>query len=197
MATPIVLRGNTFGGPGQGNVSDDEGGAVFIDAFFRQVIVEDNTFADNVADEDGGGLSVNASQSITLNGNDFLRNEAGEEGGGATIDTCTADITANVFDSNRLTQVEDSLTGGGLLLSGNVCRNAQSLRGAAPVSTSRTTTSWTTRSAAASASASAAARRSTTWRSSRRPTASSATRSTARTRAPAVGWPPLAAARSP
>ena len=135
LGAPIVLRGNTFGGPGQGNVSDDEGGAVFIDAFFRQVIVEDNTFADNVADEAGGGLSVSASQSITLAGNDFLRNEAGEEGGGATIDTCTAEITANLFDSNRLTQVEDSLTGGGLLLSGNVCRNAQGLRGAAPVST--------------------------------------------------------------
>lgn len=127
---PIVLRGNTFGGPDQGNFADDEGGAVYIDAFFRSVIVEDNTFADNLADDDrGGGLQIDASQSATLDGNTFLRNEAGDDGGGAAVETCVADITGNVFDSNRITDVDATLSGGGLFLSGSVCRNSDNVRG--------------------------------------------------------------------
>lgn len=115
---PIVLRGNTF----EGNVADDRGGAVYIDAFLRSVIVDDNVFEQNEADENGGGgLYVDASQSVTLSGNVFDHNQAADDGGGANLNTCAAEITSNVFDGNRIEAVDASLDGGGLFLVGYRC----------------------------------------------------------------------------
>ena len=90
---PVVLRGNTFGGPEQANVADSDGGAVYIEARFR---------------------------SVTLDGNTFTGNEAGEDGGGAAVNTCRAEITDNVFTSNRISGSSNP-DGGGLFLSGNSC----------------------------------------------------------------------------
>ena len=119
---PVVLRGNTFGGPEQGNAADSDGGAVAIDANFRSVTVEDNTFSDNVSDNDrGGGLSIGEAGSVTLAGNTFTGNEAGDDGGGASVEACRAEITGNVFTSNKSEAVDASLDGGGLYLSGSAC----------------------------------------------------------------------------
>jgi parallel beta-helix repeat protein len=120
--SPIVLRGNTFGGPEDGNHADDRGGAVFIDAFFRSVVVDDNVFEQNEADENGGGgLYIDASQSVTLSGNVFEDNRGGDDGGGANVDTCAAEITSNVFDGNRIEAVDATLDGAGLYLIGSRC----------------------------------------------------------------------------
>lgn len=130
---PVVLRGNTFGGPDEGNRADDEGGAVYISAFFRSVVVEDNTFADNVAnDDDGGGLGIDFANALTLDGNTFTRNEAGHNGGGASAQVCSAEITANVFESNAIVRAivneESVFEGGGLFLDGANC-NDNAVRG--------------------------------------------------------------------
>lgn len=129
----IILRDNTFGGPEEdGNVAGNEGGAVHIDSF-RDVIVEDNRFFDNIAEDDnsdGGGLEIEASASAALIGNTFARNQAAEDGGGASVETCTAEITGNVFDSNRIVGENDSsVDGGGLYLDGSNCRSADRVRG--------------------------------------------------------------------
>jgi hypothetical protein len=127
---PVVLRGNTFGGPDDGNYAENDGGAVYIDARFRTITVEDNTFSDNEGDDDrGGGLSIDSSQSVTLDGNTFTRNEAGDDGGGASVETCRADVTGNVFASNKVVAEDSSLDGGGLYLSGNLCQDSLDARG--------------------------------------------------------------------
>ena len=118
---PVVLRGNTFGGPDEGNYAENQGGAVYIDAFFRTINVEDNTFSDNEGDDErGGGLNIDSAQSVTLDGNTFTGNEAGDDGGGASVDTCLAEVTGNVFTSNHI-EGSSTLDGGGLFLSGNSC----------------------------------------------------------------------------
>ena len=118
---PIVLRGNTFGGPEEGNGALDEGGAVYIYAF-RNVEVDGNTFADNDAQDDGGGMEIEQSEHVTLTGNTFSRNVTLDNGGGAAIESCTAEITGNTFDANRLFGGrETSPDGGGLYLDGSGC----------------------------------------------------------------------------
>jgi hypothetical protein len=97
----IVLRGNTFGGPDEGNESDDEGGGLIIDTF-RHVILEDNTFA---------------------------HNQAGDDGGGASVSTCAADLIGNTFDQNVVEDEDATLHGGGLDLSGDDCNSNDRARG--------------------------------------------------------------------
>lgn len=135
---PVVLRGNTFGAPGKGNQADDDGGAVNIAAFARSITVEDNTFSDNVSHNNrGGGLNIDASQSVTLSHNTFTGNKAADDGGGASVDTCVAEVTSNVFTLNEIAAEDATLDGGGLYLSGNVCRDssAAAVRGDAVATT--------------------------------------------------------------
>ena len=131
---PVVLRGNTFGGANQGNFAEDSGGAVRISAFFRSIVVEDNTFTGNtVDDDDGGGLEIDGAQNVVLADNDFVGNVGGEDGGGAAVSTCTGEITNNVFDGNRLDNVEAGLDGAGLFLSGTRCNvDEVAVRGESP-----------------------------------------------------------------
>ena len=129
-----MLRGNTFGGPNQGNFAEDSGGAVHISAFFRSVVVEDNTFTGNTAeDDDGGGLEIDGAQNVVLADNDFEGNVGGEDGGGAAVSTCTGEITGNVFDGNRLDDDEANPDGGGLFLAGTRCNiDEVDVRGESP-----------------------------------------------------------------
>ncbi len=118
----VVLRDNAFGGPDEGNFAPDGGGAVYIEAFFRTVTVEDNAFSDNESGNDrGGGPNIVEASRATLTGNQFSRNQAGDDGGGASVDACVAEITGNVFTANRIGGGSSSLNGGGLFLTGTSC----------------------------------------------------------------------------
>ena len=84
--------GTPSAAPSRATPRDYDGGAVAIDANFRSVTVEDNTFSDNDSDSDrGGGLSIDEAGSVTLDGNTFTGNTAGDDGGGAAIEACQAD----------------------------------------------------------------------------------------------------------
>lgn len=121
---PVTLSGNTFGGTEQGNHGESRGGAVYIDAFFRSLVIEDNVFDGNDAGGgDGGGLHVDASQHVTLSGNTFTGNQGGDDGGGAALSTCGATITDNVFDGNRIEDEDETLDGGGLKVSDFACND--------------------------------------------------------------------------
>ncbi len=110
-ALPIIIRDNDFGSEGE-NTSINRGGAVFVSAFFRDLVVQDNVFEGNEADS-GGGLYVDAARSLTLDGNDFIDNKAESSGGGAFVtNTCSIEVTDNVFESNEL--ASRSMSGGGL-----------------------------------------------------------------------------------
>jgi parallel beta helix pectate lyase-like protein len=130
----IVLRDNFFGGSeADANSADDEGGAAYIDTF-RNVVVDLNTFEDNIADEDGGGIEVARSSDVALTDNGFSRNTTTDNGGGAAIQACTATVTGNSFDANRVIGgSETSPDGAGLYLSGSLCNSDLQARGGSPI----------------------------------------------------------------
>jgi hypothetical protein len=129
-ALPLIIRDNDFGGEGA-NTATGGGGAVYVTGFFRDVVVQDNSFTGNEANNRGGGLYVDASHHLLLDGNDFDDNEAEVRGGGAFVDnTCTLDVTDNVFQSNELRAGDTSMYGGGLFAApGQSCFSDLQARG--------------------------------------------------------------------
>ncbi|MGZ6694475.1 MAG: right-handed parallel beta-helix repeat-containing protein [Solirubrobacteraceae bacterium] len=101
----VVLRGNVFGGPGDGqpNAADRDGGAVYIQAA-DPVTLEGNTFTGNVAAGRGGGAYVTACSALDVNDNTFRANRLADHpvtpefanddryGAGLALDACRQEI---------------------------------------------------------------------------------------------------------
>ena len=132
-ATPVFLRGNTFGSSEEGdaNFADDEGGAVYINEPFRPVVVDEgNRFLRTAADSEGGGLSIfqngcdddkqrggEAGPQLTQSGNLFQDNAidgaSGAAGGGEYIEVFTTQSTNDRFVGNVIEGFNQA-DGGGL-----------------------------------------------------------------------------------
>ena len=124
-AVPNFLRGNTFGGTGEGdeNTADENGGAVYVNDPFRGVVIDEgNLFLGNRANS-GGGLYINQTPELTLLDNRFEGNRTfGGEGGGAAVNLCFGgEISDNDFVGNEISTEGGSVEGGGLAVYRNGC----------------------------------------------------------------------------
>ena len=199
-ATPVFLRGNTFGGgeEGDGNDADESGGAVYINEPFRPIVIDEgNRFIANDADGSGGGLYIDEAPELVLIGNVFDGNESGDDGGGAAVQLCFgAEVTDNVFLDNEISTEGGGLEGGGLSIVQSGCNDDKQPRGESGPQVTQSGNVFEGNSIAGASSAHGGGEYIDTFRCSRRTTASSATSSRASTRRMAAGWRTSASRRS-
>jgi hypothetical protein len=122
-----VVSGNTFGGtgPGEGNSSGRDGGALVIFGC-SNIRVTNNTFRNNTAARDGGGALIFVANfeftdpAVTVTGNTVTGNVAGGHGGGialiASADDAVGGKTATVTN-NTISGNQAAGGGGGAALS--------------------------------------------------------------------------------
>jgi hypothetical protein len=106
-APQVTLTGNQFGEEGDGNRTGfgGRGGAAYVISQ-NDADISDNNFVENGSpDGSGGGLYAIVSGNVNLAGNDFDGNVAAAKGGGATLRACsTGTIDQNSFEDNELTR---------------------------------------------------------------------------------------------